>query len=207
MSKTPLPQYAPSRHFLAGRQIRKPPVTTLPMRHGTGARSGNDITAPTRTREKWTHAKGAAESLAGHSPAPANGEMGGVVPSGEAGGVLAALLGDDGYPAGRLIMMLRVTFTGVSSLLEAGEGGTNAATSSAGSTRSTKPQVRSNGNADYDGACFFFSAAAVTSSLTIDLDGGGAHGLLAEAAEAGVRARAREGVVPQLVEEAHPSPS
>jgi hypothetical protein len=135
--------------------------------------------------------------------------MGGVVPSGEAGGVLAALLGDDGYPAGRLIMMLRVTFTGVSSLLpEAGEGGTNAEASPAGSTRSTKPQVRSNGNADYDGTCFFsLPAPAVTSSLTIDLDGGGARGLLAEAAEAGVRARARDGVVPQLVEEAHPSPS
>lgn len=79
---------------------------------------------------------------AGNSPAPANGEMGGVVPSGEAGGVLAALLGDDGYPAGRLIMMLRVTFTGVSSLPEAGEGGTNAAASPAGSTRSTRPQVK-----------------------------------------------------------------
>lgn len=66
-------------------------------------------------------------------PAPANGEMGGVVPSGEAGGVLAALLGDDGYPAGRLIMMLRVTFTGVSSLPDAGDGGTNAVASPAGS--------------------------------------------------------------------------
>jgi len=181
------------------------------MRHGTGARSGNDITAPTRTRKKWTHAKWAAESLAGHSPAPANGEMGGVVPSGEAGGVLAALLGDDGYPAGRLIMMLRVTFTGVSSLPEAGEGGTNTAASSAGSTRSTKPQAS---QIEWErrirwGQVFFFflPAAAVTSSLTIDLDGGGAHGLLAEAAEAGVRARARDGVVPQLVEEAHPSPS
>lgn len=93
---------------------------------------------------------------AGNSPAPANGEMGGVVPSGEAGGVLAALLGEDGYPAGRLIMMLRVTFTGVSSLPEAGEGGTSAAASPAGSTRSTKPQVRSNGSAVYDGACVFF---------------------------------------------------
>jgi hypothetical protein len=83
--------------------------------------------------------------------------------------VLAALLGDDGYPAGRLIMMLRVTFTGVSSLPEAGEGGTNAAASPAGSTRSTKQQVRSNGSAVYDGACvffFFLRAAAVTGSLS-----------------------------------------
>jgi hypothetical protein len=74
--------------------------------------------------------------------------MGGVVPSGEAGGVLAALLGDDGYPAGRLIMMLRVTFTGVSSLPDAGDGGTNAAASPAGSARGkreTKRQVRSKG--------------------------------------------------------------
>jgi hypothetical protein len=53
----------------------------------------------------------------------------------------------------------------------------------------------------------FLPAAAVTSSLTTDLNGGGARGLLAEAAEAGVRARARDGVVPQLVEEAHPTPS
>lgn len=72
-----------------------------------------------------------ADFLLKRPPAPANGEMGGVVPSGEAGGVLAALLGDEGYPAGRLIMMLRVTFTGVvSSLPEAGEGGTNAAAAS-----------------------------------------------------------------------------
>jgi hypothetical protein len=138
--------------------------------------------------------------------------MGGVVPSGEAGGVLAALLGDDGYPAGRLIMMLRVTFTGVSSLPEAGEGGTNAAASPAGSTRSTKQQVRSNGSAVYDGACVFFFPSSsgghrLTVSLTTDLDGGGTHRLLAEAAEPGVRARACDGVVPQLVEEAHLSSS
>lgn len=100
-----------------------------------------------------------------HSPAPANGEMGGVVPSGEAGGVLAALLGDDGYPAGRLIMMLRVTFTGVvSSLPEAGEGGTNAAAASpAGSTWLTKPQVRSTGKWERrlkGDMCFLFSPSS-----------------------------------------------
>jgi hypothetical protein len=44
-------------------------------------------------------------------------------------------------------------------------------------------------------------------ALTVDLDGGGAPELLAEAAKAGVRAGARDGVVPQLVEETHPSPS
>lgn len=110
-------------------RVRRPEMTGLPLRSTPGKLEGHG----------------------GHSPAPANGEMGGVVPSGEAGGVLAALLGDDGYPTGRLIMMLRVTFTGVSSLPEAGEGGTNAATSPAGSTRSTKPgKKRSDrmGNAD-----------------------------------------------------------
>lgn len=79
--------------------------------------------------------------------------MGGVVPSGEAGGVLAALLGDDGYPAGRLIMMLRVTFTGVSSLPDAGDGGTNAVASPAGSARPTgnrtTGQIEGN-TTDYD---------------------------------------------------------
>ena len=91
--------------------------------------------------------------VSGHSPAPANGEMGGVVPSGEAGGVLAALLGDDGYPAGRLIMMLRVTLTGVSSLPDAGDGGTKAAASPAGSVRptGTKRSVRSKGTTDTRG--------------------------------------------------------
>jgi hypothetical protein len=40
--------------------------------------------------------------------------------------------------------------------------------------------------------------------FTVDLDGGGAGGgVLAEAAEAGVGAGPRDGVVPQLVEETH----
>jgi hypothetical protein len=148
--------------------------------------------------------------VSGHSPAPANGEMGGVVPSGEAGGVLAALLGDDGCPAGRLIMMLRVTLTGVSSLPDAGDGGTKAAASPAGSAgpTGTKRQVRSKGTLATRGRTrvLSFTPAAAT-SLTIDLHGGGARGLLAEAAEAGVRAGARDGVVPQLVEETHPAPA
>jgi hypothetical protein len=76
----------------------------------------------------------------GHSPAAENGDMGGVDPAGDAGGVLAALLGDAGHPAGRLIMMLRVTFTGVSSPPVAGDGGTNdgAAASPAGSAGHTR---------------------------------------------------------------------
>jgi len=60
----------------------------------------------------------------------------------------------------------------------------------------------------YFSRIFSFTPAAAATSLTIDLHGGGARGLLAEAAEAGVRAGARDGVVPQLVEEAHiPLPS
>ena len=66
-------------------------------------------------------------------PAPANGEMGGVEPAGEAGGVLAALLGDAGHPAGRLIMMLRVTLTGASSPAAGVVGGTTVTASPAAS--------------------------------------------------------------------------
>jgi hypothetical protein len=65
----------------------------------------------------------------------ANGEMGGVDPSGEAGGVLAALLGDEGYPAGRLIMMLRVTFIGASSPPAGVVGGNTVPASGATSER------------------------------------------------------------------------
>jgi hypothetical protein len=68
----------------------------------------------------------------------ANGEMGGVEPSGEAGGVLAALLGDEGYPAGRLIMMLRVTFIGASSPPAGVVGGITVAASGATSERDKK---------------------------------------------------------------------
>jgi len=85
--------------------------------------------------------------------------MGGVVPSGEAGGVLAALLGDDGYPAGRLIMMLRVTLTGVSSLPDAGDGGTKAAASPAGSagpTGTKRKKLRSKGTLATRGAYTYF---------------------------------------------------
>lgn len=61
--------------------------------------------------------------------------MGGVDPSGEAGGVLAALLGDEGYPAGRLIMMLRVTFIGASPPLAGVVGGITVAASGVTSER------------------------------------------------------------------------
>ena len=61
--------------------------------------------------------------------------MGGVDPSGEAGGVLAALLGDEGYPAGRLIMMLRVTFIGAPSPPAGVVGGIAVAASGATSER------------------------------------------------------------------------
>lgn len=46
------------------------------------------------------------------SPLPAKGEMGGVDPAGDAGGVEFPV---EGLPAGRLIMMLRVTLTSTSS--------------------------------------------------------------------------------------------
>lgn len=132
--------------------------------------------------------------------------MGGVDPAGDAGGVLAALLGDAGYPAGRLIMMLRVTFTGVSSPPDAGDGGTNDATASpAGSARYTKPVGFEGNSTQADSGTGVI--AFLPSALTIDLDRGGARDLLAEATEASVRAGSRDGVIPQLVEETHPSPS
>ncbi|KAF0887816.1 hypothetical protein E2562_004037 [Oryza meyeriana var. granulata] len=71
--------------------------------------------------------------------------MGGVDPAGEAGGVLAALLGDAGYPAGRLIMMLRVTFTGVSSAPAGGVGGTATIVASPAGSASETNGVRSKG--------------------------------------------------------------
>ena len=78
----------------------------------------------------------------GNSPPPANGEMGGVDPSGEAGGVLAALLGDEGYPAGRLIMMLRVTFIGASSPPAGVVGGITVVMASGTTSERTHPTRR-----------------------------------------------------------------